>query len=76
MNEYIFYTTEGYTISPNNNDVDNCQVLGLVCGKNVTDAQRNLIKENPWIKKFGYDINKIICKQLITDEIKNFLTSK
>lgn len=75
MNEYIIYTTEGYTTSPNNNNVENCQVLGSVLGENVDDAQKNLIKENPWIKKCGYDISKTICKQLITDEIKYLLKS-
>jgi len=34
LNEYIIYTTEGYTTAPNENlEVENCQVLGHARGK-------------------------------------------
>lgn len=33
MSEYIFYTTEGFTQDPNENNIENCQVLGRAFGK-------------------------------------------
>lgn len=69
MNEYIFYTPEGYTTAPNENvDVENCQVLGIAKGKNKIDAKENLLNENPWIVETGFDPAQFIAKQLITDE--------
>lgn len=70
MSEYIFYTTEGFTQAPNGNDVENCQVLGRVMGKNEKEAKSNLLKENPWIEEMGFDTADIIVKQLLTEEQK------
>ena len=48
MNEYIFYTSEGYTKPPRQDkDVDNCQVLGRAFGDNEIIAKNNLLKDNP-----------------------------
>lgn len=70
MNEYIFYTSEGYTYPPKvENLVDNCQMLGRALGQNSEEAQENLLKENPWIVECGFDIEEAICKQLVNDEI-------
>lgn len=67
MNEYIIYTTEGYTISPNENvEVENCQLLGCAFGKNAAEAQDNLIKENPWITEAGFHESEFIVRQLQT----------
>ncbi|MCQ2973446.1 MAG: hypothetical protein MJ211_01400 [Bacteroidales bacterium] len=71
MKEYIFYTTEGFTYPPiNETSVENYQVLGRSFGKNIKEARHNLIKENPWIVECGFDINKTIAKQLMTEDIK------
>lgn len=65
MNEYIFYTTEGYTIAPNENvEINNCQVLGRAFGHNANEALKNLQKENPWILEAGFNEHKFIVKQL------------
>lgn len=72
MNEYIFYTTEGFTATPvENQEIENCQVLGCAVGKNVADAKNNLIKENLWIVETGFDANQIIARQLLTEETKH-----
>ena len=69
MNEYIIYTTEGNTVAPNENiEVENCQVLGIAKGKNKVEAKDNLIKDNPWIIKAGFNKSKFIVRQLLTDE--------
>lgn len=71
MNEYIFYTCEGYTYPPiEGKEVDNCQLLGRAHGKNVKDARNNLEKECKWIKESGFNIEEAISKQLLTDENK------
>jgi hypothetical protein len=69
MNEYIFYTSEGYTIPPiESKEAENCQVLGQANGRTQKDAKEFLIKDNPWIKECGFDIHKIICKQIVSDK--------
>ena len=69
MNEYIFYTTEGYTIAPNENiEVENCQVLGRAFGNNPKEAEENLLKENPWIVEAGFNPAEFFIKQLLTEE--------
>ena len=48
MNEYIIYTTEGYTIAPNEDvEVENSQVLGRIYGNYQDEAKDNLLKDNP-----------------------------
>lgn len=68
MSEYIFYTTEGFTQDPNENNIENCQVLGRAFGKNAKEARCNLLKENPWIEEAGFDTTDLIVKQLLTEE--------
>ncbi len=65
MNNYIFYTPEGYTIAPNENvGVENCQMLGTAKGKDEHEAKSNLLKENPWIIKAGFNPSEFMIRQL------------
>lgn len=65
MNEYIFYTTEGYTTAPNENfEVENCQLIGIASGESKKDALAVLFEENPWIIPAGFDPIFFICRQL------------
>lgn len=69
MNEYIFYTTEGATLAPNQNvEVDNCQILGFVEAKNISEAKDLLLADNPWIVKAGFSTSMIRVKQVLTKE--------
>lgn len=71
MNEYLFYTCEGYTYPPKDDkEVENCQLLGSAYGINVLDARNNLGENCPWIKDCGFNIEETISKQIFTDEIK------
>lgn len=48
MNEYIFYTTQGMTFPPNEDEeIDNCQILGFVEAKNSSEAKAILLEDNP-----------------------------
>lgn len=69
MNEYIFYTPEGHTDAPNDKvEVENCQLLGMAEGKDVSEAKKNLLLDNPWISEAGFDLSACFVKQLFTDE--------
>lgn len=71
MNEYIFYTLEGYTFPPREDkEVENCQLLGRAYGKNLKEARKHLVQNCPWIKECGFNIYDAISKQLLTDENK------
>ena len=64
MNKYIFYTFEGFTQSPNEDDVENLQILGFESAYTKAEALNNLIKNNDWIIQSGFSLEEIICKQL------------
>jgi len=72
MPEYIFYTSEGFTISPNDSELDSLQILGFENGKNVEDAKAKLFIENPWINESGFNDEEIKHKMIVDKEfIKN-----
>lgn len=64
MNEYIFYTPEGFTQGPDGNDVENCQLVGSTFGEDADDALHHLLSDNPWIEEHHFDPCKFICRQL------------
>lgn len=69
MNEYLFYTIEGYTFSPMEDcEVKNCQLLGRAKGENAKEAKNNLMKENPWIIELGFNADSIFSEQILTAE--------
>ena len=72
MNEYIFYTTEGYADAPNDGiKIENCQVLGIVRGSNESEAQENLLNENPWITEAGFTPEAFFVRQILTKGQRN-----
>ena len=60
MDEYIFYTSEGYCESPNENKVENFQVLGFEKGQSKEEALSKLLENNSWIKDNSYNVDEII----------------
>lgn len=69
MNEYMFYTFEGFTKSPNGTDCENFQILGFEKAENIEDAKNLLLKNNPWILEYRFDADKILLKKILTKEI-------
>ncbi len=66
MNEYIFYTTAGYTLAPDGETkVENCQVLGFAKGRNAAEAKARLLTEQPWISELGYADAPIFSRQVV-----------
>ena len=61
MARYIFYTDEGYTVAPNEKNIDNLQILGTEDGLDEKEAIGNLFKNNTWILESGFSIDKIKC---------------
>lgn len=53
-----------------NQTIDNCQLLGTAFGRSADEARIHLENNCPWIKNCGYDINKVISKQLLSEENK------
>lgn len=70
MNEYVFYTLEGYTESPTGKECENIQLLGFESGSNKKAAKKNLIENRNWIEELDFDIDEIESKQLLSDENK------
>ena len=66
MNEYIFYTTAGYTLAPDGEtEVENCQVLGFAKGYNAAEAKARLLAEQEWIAELGYADELILSRQVL-----------
>ncbi len=68
MNEYMFYTFEGFTQSPNKTDCENFQILGFEKAENLEIAKEHLLVNNDWILKYGFDAEKILSKKILTEE--------
>ncbi len=60
--KFIFITSDGYTQAPNNEEIENCQVLGVEEGADEKEALGRLYKNNTWIKTTGFD--DVICYEL------------
>lgn len=67
MTTFIFYTDEGYTIAPNNENIDNLQVLGFEEGETIEEALVKLYENNEWIKEKGFTKWRIRCKALLNE---------
>ena len=65
MNEYVFLTSEGFTKSPNGEDVENFQILGFEKSDNKENAINLLLKHNVWIIEKNFNIQKIKSRQLL-----------
>lgn len=66
MKKYIFMTPEGTTISPNGNDVENFQVIGIVYNTTNEDvALKTLLIENDWIFDGGYNVAEFIVHEIL-----------
>lgn len=68
MNEYMFYTFEGFTQSPDKNNCENLQILGFEKAENLEIAKNCLLANNDWISKHGFDTEKILSKKILTEE--------
>lgn len=55
MKKYMFYTTDGYTQDNQLKETENCQLLGIGKGGNITEAYNNLLNENNYIKSHNYE---------------------
>lgn len=66
MKKYIFITPEGTTFSPNETEVENMQVIGIVENvDNENEALKILLLENEWIIDSEFNIAEFICFEII-----------
>ncbi len=66
IKEYVFFTNEGNTTSPNGKVVNNCQYLGRTKGKDIIEARANLLIENKWIEECGFNINDVFYEEIVS----------
>lgn len=59
MNTYLFYTDEGYTVAPDNSNLDSLQILGIEEGNSREEAIIKLFRNNTWINRSGFSESKI-----------------
>lgn len=68
MTTYLFYTDEGYTVAPNNKELDSLQILGMEDGETEKEALANLYCRNKWIKENGFSESRIRCYAILKPE--------
>lgn len=72
MRYFIFLTEEGFTKTPEDEDIENLQVFGIANGLNEKDAFNNFIEGNTYLKKTGF--KEVIAMELVNEkEFHNFL---
>ncbi|MEL1242445.1 hypothetical protein [Flavobacterium flavipallidum] len=65
MKKYIFITPEGNTFSPNGEEVENMQVIGIIEDVNNEDeALKKLLIENTWIIDAEFNVAEFICYEI------------
>lgn len=65
MKKYIFISPEGATLSPNGNEIENMQVIGIVENViNEDEALKKLLLENEWIIDAEFNIAEFICYEI------------
>ena len=65
MKKFIFLTPEGKTFSPNNSEVENLQVIGIIENAlDQNDAFKKLLKENEWIIDAEFNVAEFICYEI------------
>ena len=65
MKEFLFYTCEGFTYSPNDDEVENMKILGFEKADTYDEAYDLLLKNNDWIIETGFNKEKILCVECI-----------
>ena len=65
MKKYIFITPEGNTTSPNGDEIENMQVIGIVEDmSNENEALKKLLLENEWIIDTEFNVAEFICYEI------------
>lgn len=66
MKKYIFISPEGNTFSPNGNEVENLQVIGIIKDvKDEDEALKKLLIENEWIIDAEFNVAEFICYEIL-----------
>jgi hypothetical protein len=66
MKKFLFITSEGNTFSPNGQEIENMQVIGLVENVlNEDQALKKLLIENDWIFSSEFNVAEFICYEIL-----------
>lgn len=65
MKNFIFYTTEGYTLSPDQTELENCQILAFVSAIDMQKAWCIFTTQYTDVFTMGFSIGNIVCAELI-----------
>lgn len=66
MKKFIFITSEGETIAPNGNVVENLQVIGIVENVETEDeALKKLLQKNAWIFDAEFNVAEFIAYEIL-----------
>jgi len=65
MKRFIIYTTEGYTIAPDNTDIENCQILSFEDANSKEEARDKFFAHHQDLFKHGFSRCKVVCVEIV-----------
>lgn len=66
MKRFIFITSEGETIAPNGQAIENMQVVGIISDvTNEDEALKKLLRDNSWIFDLQFNVAEFIAYEIL-----------
>ena len=69
MKQFIFFTSEGFTYDPLNNEIDNLQILGDGAGKDILEAFKNFKHNQSYLTQYAF--KEVIAVEYVGDMISD-----
>ncbi len=69
MKEFIFFTTEGFTVDPNDKEIENMQILGSSEGVDILEAFKIFKQTHSYLKEYAF--TSVIAQECVGGFIRN-----
>ena len=69
MKQFLFFTSEGFTYDPLNNEIDNMQILGDGSGTDVLEAFKNFKFNQSYLAQYAF--KEVIAVEYVGDMISD-----
>lgn len=64
MRRFIFYTRDGYTLSPTQTELENCQILAFISAVDPKNAWSIFTTQHENLLSVGFSLESIVCAEL------------
>lgn len=60
----MFYTRDGYTLSPSQTELENCQILAFISAADPQNAWSLFTTQHENLFSMGFSLENIVCAEL------------